>query len=96
MNQVAEVQVPLNMGAAAHKRAGLVDFFFFPLPLTNSGAFWFQFNTPQSLLVHARTLGFLSITDNHFSFVSWKDGTGDAMSVVLRISTNKNTSTAWD
>lgn len=29
MNQVTEVQVPLNMGAAAHKRAGLVDFFFF-------------------------------------------------------------------
>lgn len=28
MNQVTEVQVPLNMGAAAHKRAGLVDFFF--------------------------------------------------------------------
>lgn len=32
MNQVAEVQVPLNMGAAAHKRAGLVDFFFFSSP----------------------------------------------------------------
>lgn len=95
MNQVTEVQVPLNMGAAAHKRAGLVDFFF-PLPLTNSGAFWFQFNTPQSLLVHALTLGFLSITDNHFSFVFWKDGTGNAMSVVLRISTNKYTSTARD
>lgn len=29
MNQVTEVQVPLNMGAAAHKRARLVDFFFF-------------------------------------------------------------------
>lgn len=41
MNQFTEVQVPLNMGAAAQKRAGLVDFFFF-----------FPFLSPEQTLEH--------------------------------------------
>lgn len=80
------------MRAAAHSRADLVE--FFPLPWTNSGAFWFPFNIPQSFYISELTLGFLSITDKRFSFFPSENGKGNVMSEVLRINMDEYTSRA--
>lgn len=94
MTQVAAVEVPLNMGAAAQQTAALVDqFVFFPSPPNKFWKILAQLKPPQPFSPHAVTLRFLSITSNHFRFFPQKDGRGDAVRVI-RTNTSEHASTA--
>jgi len=85
MNQVTEVQVPLNMGAAARKRVALVDFFFsFLSPEQTLEHFSFNLRLPSPSSPMQSLSSSLASPTTMLGFFPRKDGICDVVAVVLR------------